>query len=689
MPKRGKDRRSDRDQGFGPDSSGGLNSGDEDYDWIRYLGDGRSSSESSAAPSGAPAAPTANLPRRDLQSTGLQSSSGGSSWGSGGGSRENGSGGGGGLSRRAESPAAAMTGLATRPASYADSPSRPAGGFPAGSAGRETTRVADQSSGRKIDFDDYAAPLYSDQGSAQPAGRTSDQRWLDSDVYSRPLYDTGTGTAVGDRRQTGPHRSPAPSRPESPDWLDHAAPSTDPGAGRGRSVAPGWPDHATGPNRAAEPEWAAQASGSATTAWPESPALPDRASGQGRQAAPTHADLDVMLAGLERESAPSALDRGEALDRRSRTSIPGRHGRDSGPDRSAPDEATGPTGPNGTTGSSGAVNAYRRAWPDNIDDLLDGNRTDRPAKADRAPDRSTRTAALLRTQRTGTPASDDDDDDLDADTDTGLRRADTAKRSAGAGRTSHGGRKASRKRPATRPASRRPSSVKDSASSRAATDSVVGPSGAETAASSLARATAPGKRAGTLSRRKTVRLLGRLPRKLRIIAGSAIVVLVVGVVAFFLLPTPTHVISAPDTLGGFVVQPTLAQSTAQDLKQKIIAGASGEVKNVVAAVYEKKAGPGTSTGPQVMVFIGGNLTGGMSATSLISAYKAELHGAFTTSAGKLGGLAACAPGQHGGPSECAWADSDTFGVVVSASLSANALAVEMRSMRPLVEHTSR
>jgi hypothetical protein len=64
----------------------------------------------------------------------------------------------------------------------------------------------------------------------------------------------------------------------------------------------------------------------------------------------------------------------------------------------------------------------------------------------------------------------------------------------------------------------------------------------------------------------------------------------------------------------------------------------------------------------------------------------RLHGAFTTSAGKLGGQAACAPGSGSGPAECAWADGDTFGVVVSATLTSSALADEMRLMRSLIEH---
>ena len=156
-----------------------------------------------------------------------------------------------------------------------------------------------------------------------------------------------------------------------------------------------------------------------------------------------------------------------------------------------------------------------------------------------------------------------------------------------------------------------------------------------------------------------------------------------------ILPQPAHVISVPTAMAGYVRQPNLANATATQLRQKIVAGASGEVKNVVAAVYERKTGPGTSAGPQIIVFIGGNLTGGASASSEIGAFMTRLRGSFSTSPGKLGGQAACAPGSNGGPSECTWADNDTFGVFVSATMNASGLASAMRLMRPLVEHVAK
>ena len=174
------------------------------------------------------------------------------------------------------------------------------------------------------------------------------------------------------------------------------------------------------------------------------------------------------------------------------------------------------------------------------------------------------------------------------------------------------------------------------------------------------------------------------------IVSACLVVAAVAAAAYLLLAaTPTHVVSTPLQLGAFVKSTSVDSATARGLRNKIVAGAAGEVKNVVAAVYEQTTGPGTSQGPQIVVFIGGNLTGGGSASSFIGGLMTQLHGSFTTGPGRLGGQAACAPGSNGGPAECAWADGDTFGVVVSATLSADGLANEMRLMRPEVEHKAK
>jgi hypothetical protein len=148
----------------------------------------------------------------------------------------------------------------------------------------------------------------------------------------------------------------------------------------------------------------------------------------------------------------------------------------------------------------------------------------------------------------------------------------------------------------------------------------------------------------------------------------------------------THVLTTPGRLGAYSKQPQLAeQMHAGTLRQQIVKESAGEAHNVIYAVYEDSTGPAAASGPQIILFIGGNLSG-TSAGSFISTFTGKLQGAVTTSAGSLGGAAACVPSVDGRVAECVWADNDTFGVVASQTLSASSLAHEMRQMRPMVEH---
>lgn len=151
---------------------------------------------------------------------------------------------------------------------------------------------------------------------------------------------------------------------------------------------------------------------------------------------------------------------------------------------------------------------------------------------------------------------------------------------------------------------------------------------------------------------------------------------------------PGHSITVPPRLLAFSLEPGLAKGmNAQALRANIVNKGKGEAKNVVDGVYEDNAVSGTKSSPLIVLFIGGNLSG--SASSFINSFTGMLPGAFTTSAGKLGGVAACVPGTSGRPAECAWADNDTFGLFASPALSAATLGKDMRSMRPLVEHRAK
>lgn len=185
--------------------------------------------------------------------------------------------------------------------------------------------------------------------------------------------------------------------------------------------------------------------------------------------------------------------------------------------------------------------------------------------------------------------------------------------------------------------------------------------------------------------------IARLPGRI-LIGGGVAVVAVVAVAGYFLFsssPGPSHVISVPASFGGYTQSPSLATATHETALQKaIVSGAGGEVKNVKSQVYEQAAAPGSKASPQIMGFIGGNLTGG-SASTMISDVMSLMRGSFSTGPGRLGGQAACATGTHGGPAICAWADNDTFGVVFSPTLSPSGLAAVMRQLRPLAEHLTK
>jgi hypothetical protein len=169
------------------------------------------------------------------------------------------------------------------------------------------------------------------------------------------------------------------------------------------------------------------------------------------------------------------------------------------------------------------------------------------------------------------------------------------------------------------------------------------------------------------------------------LAVGVVVVAAAGGAAYEMLPKsgggPAHVIMTPDRVGGYAQAPALGASLKiGQLRNTIVQASRGEAKHVVDNVYQD--------GTQILLFIGGNLTGS-SPSSFISSFIGSSPGAVTTSAGSLGGSAACLPGVSGHPAECAWADNDTFGVVLSPTLSASALAEELRAMRPLVEHRAK
>ena len=175
-----------------------------------------------------------------------------------------------------------------------------------------------------------------------------------------------------------------------------------------------------------------------------------------------------------------------------------------------------------------------------------------------------------------------------------------------------------------------------------------------------------------------------------VLALAAASAIAVGAVAILLTNNSgggaAHTLTTPVSLGAYVKQPQLAeQMHAATLRQQILQQSAGEANNVIYAVYEDSTGSAATSGPQIFLFIGGNLKG-TSAGAFISTFTGKVPDAQTTSAGSLGGAAACFPSVNGRLAGCVWADDDTFGLVASQTLSSTGLANEMRQMRPMVEH---
>ena len=182
-------------------------------------------------------------------------------------------------------------------------------------------------------------------------------------------------------------------------------------------------------------------------------------------------------------------------------------------------------------------------------------------------------------------------------------------------------------------------------------------------------------------------------RRLWFALAGVVVVFGGALAAIFMLAFPSgpggpdHTLVTPDKLNSFIRRPALEQQmNVGQLRQDVVNMSSGQARHVVEAVYE--AGDSTSgTTPQIVLFIGGNLLNASPKVSVTS-FTQRFKGAHITSAGSLGGEAACVnatASEPGSVAMCAWFDNDSFGEVVSPTMNASALANTMRQIRPHVE----
>ena len=150
---------------------------------------------------------------------------------------------------------------------------------------------------------------------------------------------------------------------------------------------------------------------------------------------------------------------------------------------------------------------------------------------------------------------------------------------------------------------------------------------------------------------------------------------------------PTHVLVTPARIGSYERTVDLEKQThLAELRDEVITMSSGQASGVVSAVYESgNSAAGSVT--HIIMFIGGHLANAAPATS-ITAFTEKFAGATVVPAGSLGGQAACV--ENGGKtsdpvSMCVWFDNDSFGEIVSPTMSASMLASAMQTIRPSVE----
>jgi hypothetical protein len=123
------------------------------------------------------------------------------------------------------------------------------------------------------------------------------------------------------------------------------------------------------------------------------------------------------------------------------------------------------------------------------------------------------------------------------------------------------------------------------------------------------------------------------------------------------------------------------------LGEQFVKDTSGQTSDVLSAAYAQgNVTPGAGGNPQIFAFVGGHLANGDPAASIAS-FEQAYPSAQAVSAGSLGGEAACvtATANNGSAAMCAWFDNDSFGALVSPTMSAAKLANTLDTVRPGIE----
>jgi hypothetical protein len=200
----------------------------------------------------------------------------------------------------------------------------------------------------------------------------------------------------------------------------------------------------------------------------------------------------------------------------------------------------------------------------------------------------------------------------------------------------------------------------------------------------------------TATRRAVGKRRGRSGDRRQWMALGAIAVVAAGAIGGVLMkyvfsgPSgPAHQVVAPQGVDGFTRSANLEkQLDVAGEAQKVAKASSGQASDVVYGVYQMGSiSPSAdAANTQMFMFVGGKLAGADPGASITN-FEQTYPGSATVSPGALGGQAACTETHLNGQSAsmCVWFDNDTFGTVVSPTMTTAKLATTMDTVRPSLE----
>jgi len=198
----------------------------------------------------------------------------------------------------------------------------------------------------------------------------------------------------------------------------------------------------------------------------------------------------------------------------------------------------------------------------------------------------------------------------------------------------------------------------------------------------------------TGTRRAGGRRRGRSGDRRQWMALGAIAVVAAGAIGGVLMkyvfsgPSgPAHTVVAPNQAGAFTRMPSLEKQMKVDaLRDEVIKTSAGQASDVQSAVYQEgSTAPGGNA--QIFMFVGGKLSSAAPATSIAN-FTQTYRGATIVPAGSMGGEAACASETTAtgeSVAMCVWFDNDSFGELVSPTMTTAHLASTLDAVRPDLE----